>query len=297
MVEEVQLAILFADVCGSTKLYETLGDSKARACVGKCVEVMSEITERYGGKVVKTIGDEVMSTFPTADAATEAACEMQMEITEEMVVDGTDVSIRVGYHFGPALFEKGDVFGDAVNTAARMAGQAKSGQILTTSGTTTHLSAVWQDQTREIDRAQVKGKASEIEMIEIIWQQEDVTRMAGADWTAAAMVQSGSLNLSYQGTEIKMGDDCANVVMGRSEQNELVVKHTLVSRLHARIEYRKGKFILIDQSINGTYVLLDDGSKHFVKRDELTLSSSGTIGLGQGLTPDHPQAIRFELVQ
>ena len=149
---------------------------------------MSSITDRYGGKVIKTIGDEVMSTFPSADAATEAAAEMQMEITEEMVVDGTDVSIRVGFHFGPALFEKGDVFGDAVNTAARMAGQAKSGQILTTSGTRDYMSEAWQAQTRQIDTAKVKGKAAEIEMIEVLWQQEsgDVTKMAGADWTVVA---------------------------------------------------------------------------------------------------------------
>lgn len=294
MVEEVQLAILFADVCGSTKLYETLGDSKARACVGQCVDVMSTITERYDGKVIKTIGDEVMSTFPSADAATEAACEMQMEITDEMVVDGTDVSIRVGYHYGPALFEKGDVFGDAVNTAARMAGQAKSGQILTTSGTVQHLSPVWKEHSRAIDKATVKGKASEIEMIEIIWQQEDVTRMAGADWTAAIQ-KPASLSVSYQGQNLDLGEELASIVMGRSDQNELVIKHTLVSRLHARIEYRRGKFVLIDQSINGTYVLMDDGSKHFVKRDEFALAGSGTIGLGQGLTPEHPQAIRFTL--
>jgi len=296
MVEEVQLAILFADVVGSTKLYETLGDSKARACVGKCVEVMSKITEQYNGKVVKTIGDEVMSTFPSADAATEAACEMQNAITEDMIVDGVDVAIRVGYHYGPALFEKGDVFGDAVNTAARMAGQSKSGQILTTSTTVQFMSPVWQSTVRQIDKATVKGKASEIEMMEVIWKEEDVTRMAGTSVGMAHAPEFLKLMLSYQEVAIEMGDGKQSVVMGRSDGTDLTVKHTLVSRLHSRIEYRKGKFVLIDQSINGTYVVQEDGSKHFVKRDEFALSGKGTIGLGQAVTPDHPQAINFEVV-
>jgi adenylate cyclase len=296
MVEEVQLAILFADVVGSTKLYETLGDSKARSCVGKCVEVMSQITEQYNGKVVKTIGDEVMSTFPSADAATEAACEMQNAITEDMIVDGVDVAIRVGYHFGPALFEKGDVFGDAVNTAARMAGQSKSGQILTTSTTVQFMSAVWQSTVRQIDKATVKGKASEIEMIEVIWKEEDVTRMAGTAVGLAQQPEFRKLMVSYQGIELEMGDARPSVIMGRSDGSDLTVKHTLVSRLHSRIEYRKGKFILIDQSINGTYVVQEDGSKHFVKRDEFALSGNGTIGLGQAVTPEHPQAIVFNVV-
>lgn len=296
MVEEVQLAILFADVVGSTKLYETLGDSKARTCVGQCVDVMSKITEQYNGKVIKTIGDEVMSTFPSADAATEAACEMQNAITEDMIVDGVDVAIRVGFHFGPALFEKGDVFGDAVNTAARMAGQSKSGQILTTSGTAEHLSEAWKSTLRQIDKATVKGKQSEIEMMEVIWKEQDVTMMAGTAVGVASQPESLKMLMTYQGESLELGEGRPGVVMGRSDQTELTVKHTLVSRLHARIEYRKGKFVLIDQSINGTYVVQEDGSKHFVKRDEFALTGNGTIGLGQAVNPDHPQAIVFQVV-
>ena len=64
-----QLAVLFADVCGSTKLYEVHGDAKAREAIAKCVALMSESTARQGGTVIKTIGDEVMSTFKTADDA------------------------------------------------------------------------------------------------------------------------------------------------------------------------------------------------------------------------------------
>src|SRR5690606_22891422 len=140
---ETPLAILFADICGSTKLYDTLGDAKARDTVARGIAVMTDATTRNRGRVIKTIGDEVMSTFKTAAGATEAAAEMQDDM-KAVMVDGVPIFIRVGYHFGPALIEGADVFGDAVNVAARMAGQAKAAQILTTAGTVKHLSPAWQ---------------------------------------------------------------------------------------------------------------------------------------------------------
>ena len=70
------LAILFADVSGSTKLFETLGDATARVKVAECLESLSEVTRNHSGTVIKTIGDEIMCTFPTAKDAAEAACEM-----------------------------------------------------------------------------------------------------------------------------------------------------------------------------------------------------------------------------
>ena len=66
MVKDIELAILFADVVGSTRLFETLGDQRARAMVAICIDVMRTATEQHNGTVIKTIGDEVMAVFPTA---------------------------------------------------------------------------------------------------------------------------------------------------------------------------------------------------------------------------------------
>ena len=132
MGEEKELTILFADVVGSTKLYDLLGDSKARDAVSYCVEVMTTATQQHNGTVIKTMGDEVMATFGSANDAIDAAAQMQESISDELVVDDVAVSIRIGCHYGPAIVEPNDVFGNAVNTASRMTSQAKSGQIITT---------------------------------------------------------------------------------------------------------------------------------------------------------------------
>lgn len=297
MANEKQLAIMFADVCGSTKLYETIGDIKARETIARCISLMTEATERNRGTLIKTIGDEVMVTFENVDDAAQAGSEMQENITDGLVVDGRQIEIRVGFHFGPALLDKGDVFGDAVNVAARMAGQAKAGQILTTSASVERLGPLWEDAVRQIDRASLKGKKDEVDVYELLWQREDVTRMATVGWGQSAATQKARLLLEYRGQTIEVDEDRPTVVMGRADQNDLVVKHNLISRLHARVEFRKGNFILTDQSINGTYVISSDGQENFIRRDNVPIRGRGVIGLGQALDAGSPDAIRFTFVE
>ena len=293
-MKETKLTILFADVCGSTKLYETMGDTIARETVAKCVSIMDEETKRQSGRVVKTIGDEVMSVFEDPSSAADAASVMQERISSGLVVQGKSIAIRVGFHFGPVIVEAdGDVYGDAVNTAARMAGQAKAGQTLTTSATSEKLSDVWKASTRQIDRAAVKGKKDEIDMIELLWQREDVTRMSTSFKPSGGETKKARLFLRYRDQSVEVNELHSSVVMGRADENDLVVKNTLISRLHARIELRKGNFVLVDQSINGTYVRTSSGEELFVRRDNYPIKGSGIIGLGQRLAPESPDAISF----
>ena len=126
-------AIMFADVSGSTSLYEKLGDQRALAAIDAVLAELRKSTALQDGRVIKTIGDEVMAVFASADAAMQAACDMQHRVAAIPHADKVRLAIRVGFHFGPAIEEGGDYFGDAVNTAARMAGLAKGGQIITSS--------------------------------------------------------------------------------------------------------------------------------------------------------------------
>src|SRR3984957_9159847 len=145
MGKDIELVILFADVVGSTRLFETMGDLRARDMVTTCVDVMRAATEQHNGTVIKTIGDEVMATFPSADDALNAAGQMQREIAGhvDLKVEGQPVAIRVGCHFGPVVLEAKDVFGASVHTANRMTSQAKAGQIITTAATVERLSPEW----------------------------------------------------------------------------------------------------------------------------------------------------------
>jgi len=278
------LGIVFADISGSTKLYDSLGDAVARAIVSQCLELMAEQVHKYDGTVIKTIGDEIMCTFPSAERAVESAMGMQESITEDLPQLNRDtpatMSIRVGLHFGPAIMEGGDVFGDAVNVAARMAGLAKGGQIITTQQTAEALSPVLRTSTRHLDRIPVKGKSDLIDIFEVIWQPEDVTRIATG--IIKEEVKNICLELRYHDKMIRLDRKSGTVILGRGKKADMVVNDTMASREHARIECRRDKFILTDQSTNGTYVLTSEGPS-YLRREETTLTGEGKISFGRDL--------------
>src|SRR2546430_2882237 len=144
MEESRQTTVLFAGVSGSTKLYETAGDAVALTAIGRCIERMRKAAESTGGRVVKTIGDEIMALFPSPDAAAGAASEMHATIEQLPEGGGAKLGVRVGFHSGPVIQREDDVFGDTVNMAARLGEQAGEGQIIISHGTAGPVCpAVW----------------------------------------------------------------------------------------------------------------------------------------------------------
>ena len=295
--KEIELAILFADVVGSTKLYEALGDARARDTVGHCIDVMRQATENNRGTVIKTMGDEVMSSFPTADDALNAGSQMQHSISDNPnIANGeVDVTIRVGCHFGPVVLENRDIFGAAVHTANRMTSQAKPSQIITTQVLVENLGRQWKENVRQIDIASVRGHSEEIVLFEVLWKTEDVTSMLPMiDPNRYANQKLGRLILRCQDRAVAVDAEQTSVTLGRGEKNDLIVKGNLISRLHVRIELEKNKFLLYDQSTNGTFVY-NDGKELFLRRDDVQLTGKGYLGLGKAVTEDSPQAIHFTI--
>jgi len=287
MGKDIELAIMFADVVGSTRIYEVMGDLRARDMVLTCVEIMRAATEQHHGTVIKTIGDEIMATFPTANDAVNAASRMQHDIRTHagLKVDGQPIAIRIGGHFGPVVLENRDIFGAAVHTANRMTSQAKAGQIIVTSAIVERLAPEWRSAVRQIDVAMLKGKSGEEELYEVLWQKEDATSMLPAIALGAVgrekMQQPRRLRLRFQGKDVVLNESRPSISIGRAEENDLVIKGNLISRLHARIELNRNKFLLVDQSTNGTFVMTREGEEAFVRRDTMQLKGEGMIGFGR----------------
>ena len=296
MGKDIELAILFADVVGSTRLYELMGDLRARDMVAICIDVMRSATDQHQGTVIKTMGDEVMSTFPTADDAMNSARRMQERITTdaELAHGSGHVAIRIGCHYGPVVQEHRDIFGSAVHTANRMTSQAKAKQIITTLSTVERLSPEWQAVARQIDIATVRGKADEVVLFEVLWQPEEATSMLP---TVGHGRKTGArpkrLSLRYQGREVTVGDGRKSATLGRAEENDVVVKGNLISRVHARVEASRDKFTLVDESTNGTFVQTNAGEEIFVRRDSTQLTGEGVIGLGRVAQPGTALAVHY----
>jgi adenylate cyclase len=296
MGTDVELAVMFADVVGSTRIYEALGDQRARDVIAVCLDLMQAATEKNRGTVIKTIGDEVMATFPTADDGLNAAAQIQRTISTHpaLQIEGQAVSVRIGVHFGPVVLEKHDVFGSTVNTANRMTSQAKSGQIMTTAATVELLSPDWRASVRQIDLAALSVQGAEVMQYEAMWQTEDITSMLPSIHLGGSVDRRAvRLRLVMADRELVLDETRPQIAIGRADENDVIIRGNLISRIHARIELSRSKFLLIDQSTNGTFVNALNGEEAFVRRDSMQLKGVGMIGLGKVPEAESPQTIRF----
>jgi adenylate cyclase len=297
MTQSRPQTILFADVSGSTRLFETKGDQEARRLIANVLGALTKVCEQHGGRVIKTIGDEIMCTFPAALNGVLAACDMQRRMGRDIDFVRDNLAVRIGLHHGDALEESdGDVYGDAVNTAARMASLAKREQVVTTAATYDSLAGAV-PEARSLGKARVSGKLLPIEIVDLVWQEDtsgmtmvqSAIRLGGGDAPDAA-----KLRLRHRANQIELDTNSQPFSMGREPGNHLVIEADWVSRAHALIEYKRGHFMVADRSTNGTYVRIGEDEEIKVHRDELHLRKSGTISLGQSFGVNTGDIIYFE---
>jgi adenylate cyclase len=290
MDQERQLTVLFADVSGSTKLYESEGDKVAMEAIARCIDQLRQTVESSGGNVVKTIGDEIMAVFPTPDAAANAASSMQYAIDALPIVGATKLGVRIGFHFGPVIQLDNDFFGDTVNLAARLVEQAASNQIIISRETSDRLGPIFRSFKRPLYPIHVRGKTEEVGLCELIWRHAD-------DQTMSVSRLSGDkpeplvLHLKFREREIICRRNSEAITIGRDPDCSLVIANSMASRKHCTVERRQDKFILADQSTNGTYVTDEGGSELLLRREEFRLGIRGWISFGQ------PKAEAEEVVE
>jgi hypothetical protein len=216
---------------------------------------------------------------------------MQKRIAHDPVFAKDNLAIRVGLHHGDALIEDNDVYGDAVNTAARMASLAKREQIIATASTVKMLTNAGMLRTRSVGQARVAGKQLPIDIVDVTWQDDTsnvtmVQRAIRIDVNGETRVR---LQLRYRGQAMELDELAPPFTLGRDATSSLVVDAEWVSRYHALIEYKSGYYILSDRSTNGTYVKFGEDDELRLHRDEVHLRRSGVISLGQAMTlnPEH----------
>ncbi|HSH01352.1 MAG TPA: adenylate/guanylate cyclase domain-containing protein [Anaerolineae bacterium] len=288
------LTILFADMARSTSLFERYGDVEARRIVAHALGMLGDITTEYGGTIIKTIGDEIMCTFPEPHNAVIASCEMQRAIGQDISLVEKNIAVKIGLHYGEVLQEEGDVFGDAVNVAARMVGLARAYQIITSPVTVADVNLPEDISARNLGEVRIRGKQEAMEIVEVIWQEDtsNMTMLPGVmprppklSLTRLVLTR-GDVNF-----EVTAGQPTAR--LGRVPQNDLIVDMGLVSRWHATVELRQGKFVLIDRSTNGTYLQTGQGERFMVHREEFALHGKGIISLGKEVQEGDPDLIYY----
>jgi len=169
--------ILFTDVEGSTALTERLGDAKARELLREHEGIVREALKAHGGSEVKTMGDGFMASFSSATKALECAIALQraFEAWNAGAQQAAPLRIRIGLNAGEPIAEddpggRGDLFGTAVNLAARIAGQANAGEILA-SNVVRELVAGKEFLFNDRGDTELRGFEDPVRVFEVSWRE------------------------------------------------------------------------------------------------------------------------------
>lgn len=290
-------AIMFADVSGSSALYKRVGNEQAKATIDDAVQFMTALTIVHEGTVVKTIGDEIMARFDLVNQACEAAIAIQQRSIKEPRLK--DLGIRIGIAYGDVLVTPNDVFGDRVNDAACVAHIARANHIVITQSVVDAMDSTLRRDCQMFDRINIKGENEKTLIYRLEWEhsgKDNRATMVMPIHDVARFVDKFQLILVVNGRTISLLPEQTPFQIGRDPHKaQLLIENELASREHCHIEFRRGKYMLVDHSTNGTYVYTDGQEPIYLRREELPLQGQGFIGLGQTVTAATPLALHFKV--
>ncbi len=297
--------VLFADLRGSTSLFETLGNAEATSVVTHCVGALSRAVSACQGRVVKTLGDGLMALFDAPVHASQAAMQMH-DLLDSMVLRGQErgasaglrgLKLQVALARGEIVEMGGDAFGDAVNVAARLLDHAGDNETLITVDVLLGLPLEQRTRYRSLDRLVLRGRAEPVQVHVLGGRRGSDQAVTQFGDMAPPVDEPDGLRLSWQGHERLFASQQLPLVLGRSPQASFCVDDTRVSRSHCRVDWHGGSFQLTDLSFNGTYVRFADGEIVSLRRGSCTLHGSGTVGLGGSPTDPGSASVQFEVLR
>ena len=292
--------VVFADLVGSTGIFERLGDETAGRFVTQLTTALSKTFEQHNGRVVKLLGDGLFVVFPLEGDAIGACLAIQKRLQEKPVHPGGDlgaVQMQMGVETGEVVEIAGDCYGDAVNSAARLADLAGAAQILTTQRVADALSPTQREQLRSLGPMYLRGKSDATEVYRVDWQVDrdnDATVMGVSMLTARA--RAGFLELAAAGQTVRLEPRGDKLTLGRAATASLSINDSRVSRVHATIEWRGSQFVLSDGSSFGTWVYMGNQTEPVVlRRTECYLVGHGQIALGCDRHADEAPLVLFSV--
>ena len=282
------LTVLFADLADSTRLYQMRGDASAHRAVSQSLHCMRDAIESHGGKLLRTVGDASLASFESTDAAYEAATRMQSDHVR------TGLQLKVGFHYGEVIPDAGDVYGNAVNLAARVADYAEANEICITEQALSRLSLKHRVNVHYLDNVEFKGIEQPMPVYRVHWRSDSASTVLVASVPDAPRF-TFELILALDTQLVHVDVDNPKVTLGRSADNDIVMESDSASRSHATIELIRGRFMLNDMSTNGTYLVRDGSLLEFLKRESVSLEQHGIIGLGFDPQTESNSVITYRL--
>ncbi|MDQ0591069.1 adenylate/guanylate cyclase domain-containing protein [Variovorax paradoxus] len=298
---DVNSTVVFADLTGSSRVFEAMGNARATDMVTRLTHWIGSICEAHEGRVVKSLGDGVFAIFSNAATAMQAVIELQRYHQKRLMAWPVPLrmALQIGVASGEVVEVEGDCFGDAVNLASRLSDLAGPGQIWATDTAIAQLGETGV-RHRDLGLITIRGRSEMSAVHRIDWQEEMTSLLT----LPAALApprppdsSPGQIELAWLDVRAMFRTEELPIHLGRVHDAQFVVNDPRVSRLHARIELRHGSCVLTDLSTYGTWVRFhgNGAPSHEValRREECVLHGRGEIGLGAPLSDFTAPTIAF----
>ncbi|RYF82323.1 MAG: adenylate/guanylate cyclase domain-containing protein [Comamonadaceae bacterium] len=298
--------VVFADLTGSSRVFEAMGNARATDTVTQITQWLGRICTAHHGRVVKILGDGVLVVFPRGPAAVAAVQELQRGHAKRLQSWPLDLrmELQIGVVSGEVVEVDGDSYGDAVNLASRLSDLAGPGQIWATESVVMQLSNR-EVVSRHLGVINIRGRQDAPVVYRIDWQEdagELLTQPSPLASVPAGLSESdfGQIELAWLDLRSMFMVSQLPIYLGRVGDVDFLVDDPRVSRVHARLESRNGRCVLVDVSTYGTWVRFHGGdgggdTEIALRREECVLHGSGEIALGAPLNDFTAPTIGFKL--
>jgi class 3 adenylate cyclase len=296
--------VVFADLTGSTTVFESLGNAKATRAITKLTQWIGSVCDAHGGRVVKTLGDGVLALFPDGGGAIDAVVALHREHAQRLEgwPEALRMRLQVGVAAGELIEVDGDCYGDAVNVASRLSDLSGADQIWATESVVSQIRTPGAGvRFRSLGPIAIRGKAEGVVVFRVEWHQDthtvNLTQPSPlARLPSSAAVGGSTIELSWLDQKARFAIPDLPAYLGRDEDAEFTVNDQRVSRQHARILWRNGGFVLTDLSSYGTWVRFDQGGTELaLRRNDCILLGSGHIALGAAFEDFTVPTVEFKV--
>ena len=300
-----QTTVMFADLMGSTGVFETIGSARASRVVTGLTQWIGDLVVAHHGRVVKTLGDGVLAVFPHAPDAISSVVDIQRSHQKRIASSsaGTRMPIRIGVDRGDVEFVDGDCYGDAVNVASRLSDLSGPHQIWANNLSLEKSVEADGVRFRPLGPITIRGRVEPCQVFQVEWHV-DVTSdfltmqatLAPADEQLERDLLGGEIELHWLDQRKRFRSHQLPIHIGRVSQAEFVVNDPRVSRTHARIDWRNGSILLVDVSTYGSWVRFSGGGADLLlRREECVLHGKGEIALGASFSDLSVPTVMFSV--
>lgn len=296
--------VVFADLSGSTGVFEAIGNARAAEAISRLTNWIGRFCESHQGRVVKMLGDGVLAVFPDGRAAVTAVVELQRAHLKRLQEWPNQLRMRlqIGVAAGEVVEVDGDCYGDAVNVASRLSDLSGPEQIWATGSVISQITIPAPGvRFRSLGPIPLRGKSQASEVFQIEWQEDIQTMHLTEPGQLMKAVRprhakTRGVRLSWLDMRMEFDAEDMPIHLGRAEDADFPVQDQRVSRLHARIDWRNGSFVLTDMSTYGTWVRFSGSEAHALRREDCVLIGTGEMALGASFDDFTVPTVHFEVL-